>query len=649
MKQIGILFLLIFGIFLLSGCENINEHEDLNLTDTLIAEVNTYINVVLPDAFNNLESIHNQWEVTNQEIAIYEGNNQVLFFERGNTNVIIRNQYVTYTIFVEVVDPIEVNKDIDAMVRYIRDNLNTVSEAGLDLITTIEGYDFAIDYVALHPDILTLNGEFVRGLFDQFANLEATIVYKGYERRFIVPIKIDKIPLSEQKQAMEQYIESFVDEIIEKENGTLPSYYEPFGVDIFWLSSYPGVISSNNNVRRALEAKEVHLYAIFRVAGEDVEMKFTYTSVGTNTEDKWQYIDEVMADLIPNEANRWINLLYENSVDIIEDIVYPNTITRLRPGTGTVGTKMPGGPQYVVIHDTGMSGTEDNAEGLSRYIHSQANSEEGRVASWHFSIDDTKVFQHVPTDEIAWHAGDGSQPFGSTYFNTTYQKWSIGGGNRNGIGIETCINPDNDYELTLKRTAKLTASLLHQYGLGLDRIKQHYHFSGKPCPNIIRSTKGMWESFLRDCEIELFLLHVADQVSLSWENSHPEIIKSSGLVVTPIHDTTVHLTLNLSLDGVEKTYQYQTLVKGISEQEKISRAYYKLLIEQLPKNVTNNIDLPLEMPEFGVSVTWSSNQESVLSATGEYQKPQNPTVVILTAQFVVGSTQETKTFHIQVS
>ena len=103
--------------------------------------------------------------------------------------------------------------------------------------------------------------------------------------------------------------------------------------------------------------------------------------------------------------------------------------------------------KYIVIHETGNSGKNANAASHNNYIHTEADNQQ---KSWHYTVDDQEIYYHIPDNEIAFHAGDGLKK---------------GGGNVNGIGIEMCINPESDYELTLKNTAKLTAMLLEAYNL----------------------------------------------------------------------------------------------------------------------------------------------------------------------------------------
>lgn len=363
--------------------------------------------------------------------------------------------------------------------------------------------------------------------------------------------------------------------------------------------------------------------------------------------EKRQYLDEKLKNLIPKQAGKWLNLMYFKDINIIKDFIYPDSVTQLRPGTGKKGILMPGGPQYVVIHDTGMTHADDDADGLNRYFHRMANSPDGRVASWHFSVDQSKIYQHVPTDEIAWHAGDGSAQFGTKYFNTRNNMECIGGGNQNGIGIETCINPGNDYELTLKHTAKLTAFLLHKYHLGLDRIKQHHDFSGKQCPNVIRTMTGMWEMFLKDVELAYLLMAIDQNYQGHWEISHPNIVKESGLIIQPFNDTVVTLKLFLTLNGKEIIYEYQTFAQGMDDETKLSKIYFDLY-NHIKKEISCDITLPIQNKKYQAVINWSSDKPEVLSSDGQYHKPVTAEKVTLSANIVINNKEYQKTFDVIV-
>ncbi|MCQ2818213.1 MAG: N-acetylmuramoyl-L-alanine amidase [archaeon] len=62
--------------------------------------------------------------------------------------------------------------------------------------------------------------------------------------------------------------------------------------------------------------------------------------------------------------------------------------------------------QFITIHDTGNDGKGANAHAHAEYVTTSQVE-----ASWHFTIDDNEIYQHMPIDEVAYHAGDGEHTF----------------------------------------------------------------------------------------------------------------------------------------------------------------------------------------------------------------------------------------------
>lgn len=150
---------------------------------------------------------------------------------------------------------------------------------------------------------------------------------------------------------------------------------------------------------------------------------------------------------------------------------------KCRPGT--IADK-----RYIVIHETGNKSPGAGAANHAAYLQnlSRANT---TYLSWHFTVDDKSIYQHVPTNEVTWQSGDGAN----------------GPGNVNGISIEICINPESNFAIARYNAAELVASLMRDNKLTKDAIKQHHDFdpSKKDCPYNIRHT-GAWENFVWDCE-----------------------------------------------------------------------------------------------------------------------------------------------------
>ena len=126
----------------------------------------------------------------------------------------------------------------------------------------------------------------------------------------------------------------------------------------------------------------------------------------------------------------------------------------------------------VVIHETANTAVGANAEAHGRYLAGGGSGTTG----WHYTVDDQKAVHHIPDAEVAYHSGSTE-------------------GNRDGIGIEICVNEDGDFDKAMDNAAKLTAALLNRYGLTVDDVRQHHDYMEKNCPATIRDS-GRWDEFL---------------------------------------------------------------------------------------------------------------------------------------------------------
>lgn len=162
------------------------------------------------------------------------------------------------------------------------------------------------------------------------------------------------------------------------------------------------------------------------------------------------------------------------AVNIIKDIL-PET-NRNRPQTIIE-------PKYITIHETGNRKVGANAKNHSAYLKSA--SAEALPVSWHFTVDDKEIYQHLPLNENGWHAGDGGK----------------GTGNMQSIGIEICVNSDGDFIQAKKNAQYLVGRLLKQLNLPIESVVQHNRWTGKNCPENIRKTPNGWQNFLNGIDI----------------------------------------------------------------------------------------------------------------------------------------------------
>ena len=137
---------------------------------------------------------------------------------------------------------------------------------------------------------------------------------------------------------------------------------------------------------------------------------------------------------------------------------------------------------YLTIHETGNAARGADAAAHASYL--KGDSAANALVSWHYTVDDHAIVQHLPDTEAAYHAGDGAK----------------GPGNTKSIGIEICVDAGGNFEKAKENAAALVRLLMTEHNIPLDRVVQHHHWNGKDCPRTIRNTPGGWEGFLELCE-----------------------------------------------------------------------------------------------------------------------------------------------------
>ncbi|MDO4800183.1 MAG: N-acetylmuramoyl-L-alanine amidase [Bacillota bacterium] len=159
-------------------------------------------------------------------------------------------------------------------------------------------------------------------------------------------------------------------------------------------------------------------------------------------------------------------------------------------------------PTYITIHDTGNASVGANAQMHAGFIK---NAE----VSWHFTVDDKEVIQHLPVTEAGYHTGTLK-------------------GNFNSIGIEICINADGDFEKAVEKTQELVVYLMREHSIPIERVVQHYDWSGKDCPRRIRHSAEGWNGFIDGVRRKLNNSKRDDEVS-SWAADAQRWVIESGI------------------------------------------------------------------------------------------------------------------------
>lgn len=187
----------------------------------------------------------------------------------------------------------------------------------------------------------------------------------------------------------------------------------------------------------------------------------------------------------------------EAQAQIFKRSVKKPVVTQAFIPKGKYGRKriIPMKPSFITIHST-----QNTAKGAGAAAHSRALAH-GALKSthnslgfltWHFSVDESSIYQSLPTNERGQHA-DYDGP-----------------GNQTSIGIEMCENLGNSREKTMDRTAHLVAWLMKEHNIPIKNVVPHYHWrrirysdkkdiGHKPCPHYLMDNGkpgAKWDGFL---------------------------------------------------------------------------------------------------------------------------------------------------------
>ncbi|KRE33443.1 N-acetylmuramoyl-L-alanine amidase family protein [Paenibacillus sp. Soil724D2] len=141
---------------------------------------------------------------------------------------------------------------------------------------------------------------------------------------------------------------------------------------------------------------------------------------------------------------------------------------------GVVNPMTPNTQQSITIHNTGNP--EATAKGHIGAI-TQNNNGTGREASWHFTVDDRYIVQHIDTAFETWNTLAGKA------------------GNATTIAIEICEFADPVRQALAEDNAAALVKYLIAKGIP-NVVKQHHDWSGKDCPHTIRARPNGWQDFL---------------------------------------------------------------------------------------------------------------------------------------------------------
>jgi N-acetylmuramoyl-L-alanine amidase/Copper amine oxidase N-terminal domain len=199
---------------------------------------------------------------------------------------------------------------------------------------------------------------------------------------------------------------------------------------------------------------------------------------------------------------------------------------RLIPDGSPNKPSKPMTPQWITIHNT--DNTSGTAESHARYL---LDGSGGRQASWHYTVDDKDIYQHLRDNEQGWHAGDGNGP-----------------GNTTSIGIEVCMYTGMNQHEAWNKAAWLVATLILRYKLTFDQVVPHKNWSGKQCPSQILP---YWSQFIILIKGQVQKLQNGIRILVNGQEAAQGILKNN-VVYGPIRDIATALGLSVGWDNTKK-------------------------------------------------------------------------------------------------
>lgn len=164
------------------------------------------------------------------------------------------------------------------------------------------------------------------------------------------------------------------------------------------------------------------------------------------------------------------------------------TITQLllnnpnnRPALRNTGNYTIRRVEGIVIHWTANIDKGADAVANRNYFNTT-----DRRASAHYIVDQDKIIQCIPDNEVAWHVGDRKR--GNQTVDISNPNFKL-------IGVEMCVNKDSNWTATYNNTVWLVKRLINQYNLNTDKVYRHYDITGKECPLMFMPDKVNGEEF----------------------------------------------------------------------------------------------------------------------------------------------------------
>ena len=613
MKNFKIVAIIIFiALISLTGCKK----NPPKPTATSVNDVENWLKDKYSDELiiDDFETLPTNYNDTNVTISWESSNSKRI----DNTGKIVSRDVkkitditLTYTITNEDNETLTGNLDFKLYPRtfvYMQNQFESqfperLAEDMSDYLETEFNDFFTITWSSSNEDVFTNNGEYIRPKTDTPVVIsyrieadETHYVEQSFEIMVLSGTDEEKIDMITDWLKYEKLPDLNISSDIE-----LPTTHPDYEGEIVWTTSNSRVIDTNGKVTQYVFDRYVEVQA-FIYYGDMVDNIIFWFKVHAKDISKMseaEILENFVSAIAEEEVGRVIFDEYSNITQSYNSLFFfDNTWSErvdylIAPGQrNRPGTIMPS-VEFIVCHDTA-----NNNAGAYNHIGYITSSAAGST-SWHYSCGANEIYHHIPDNEVAHHAGDGTKsgyklmdsgvkatverphltvgddryyyfngvksnlmipsdapnnaqiassglyyeigPNGNYWLNnnwwsSTYKYIGNLGGNLNSIGIESMVEAGSDYIMTFRNFADLVAHLLVENNLDVLRVMQHNNISGKDCPAAIRD-QSYWQVFRDLISLEKFGMTHFEGLTFEWK-SQSDILSDKGVIAKNIGTAT---------------------------------------------------------------------------------------------------------------
>ncbi|MDD2259138.1 MAG: N-acetylmuramoyl-L-alanine amidase [Bacilli bacterium] len=517
--------------------------------DNLLAEANTNANQVV-NLINEIPSPVKASDKENIEFARNAYDN-LSEFEKSlvtNYNVLEEKELELANLPPEELTFEErVQKSIEKITTSLSNNL-TVS-GDLDFYSKDTEFGPSILWQTSNLDIINSSGLYTAPLYDTDIIITYTASLRGITSSGSIAVRASSVSTEEKWDMIDTFLNYINKKRIENSKYTMFGYEAGYeqnpGEDLGFLMFYTGenpeiiedIVTNNPYVRTNIIKKSTEWIVIHDTGSgspsADAYMHNNYIKSISGSSKSWHYTvgDDRIYHHLPNDEVSW------NAGD-------GSTEYELIP-TG-VKVETPVKPKVTI----------DPVDGYFYLDNKKTDivAPTGNIGQILTNDDINSTGLHVEEGE------DGYYYMAKTHFGS-YGKICNTGGNRNSVSMETCVNAGSNYMMTMRKAAALTAMLLVDFDLTPDRVRQHQTFSGKNCPQTIR-TAGKWDEFMYMVKVEYYGRKYLNDVTFEYLPKANYFDKLGMVVNHPGNQTTVTYDVKVTFGGETKLFTYSSVIAG---------------------------------------------------------------------------------------